>query len=94
MIYVDNSSFFREDSSLNMKHQADAFELYCRAKIQVYVLEVASLKYVDGTDVVKFILEKKFEMHIYGNLVEVVAPKDKQVDVVDNTEVIAQKSAK
>ncbi|GJU71672.1 hypothetical protein Tco_1263077 [Tanacetum coccineum] len=35
-----------------------------------------------------------FEMHTNGNVVEVVAPKYKEVDVVDNVEVIVNKSAK
>nr|GEX73056.1 hypothetical protein [Tanacetum cinerariifolium] len=35
-----------------------------------------------------------FDMHTNGNVVEVVAPRDKEADAVDNAEVIVKKSAK
>ncbi|GJX20667.1 hypothetical protein Tco_0223344, partial [Tanacetum coccineum] len=35
-----------------------------------------------------------FEMHINGNVVEVVAPKTKEAHVVDNAEVIVKKNVK
>ncbi|GJV34996.1 hypothetical protein Tco_1407473 [Tanacetum coccineum] len=35
-----------------------------------------------------------YEMHTNGNVVEVVAAKDKETDVVDNAEVIIKKSVK